>query len=183
MINSIVEDESGTHSKALHGVHNASAAEKGFLMVVLAFCYCQGEPRSDGSRWILDQDLYALLHKTDENIPAAPPLKRRSSQSQHANTSSNHSSVDADVLLHKFVQRDYLVSIKAQDFLQADAQTQTQLEDNSVYYTMGPRAAMEIGRKQVVCFCAEVLGQDPDPTMLQELQEEEISQEEEEGEE
>ena len=48
---------------------------------------------------------------------------------------------------------------------------------------MGPRAAMEIGRRQVVYFCSNVLDQEPDPTMLAEIDEDDESSEEEEEEE
>ena len=40
-----------------------------------------------------------------------------------------------------------------------------------IQYAMGPRSHLEIGRKQVIHFCAEVLGEEPDPTMLAELEE------------
>jgi hypothetical protein len=38
---------------------------------------------------------------------------------------------------------------------------------------------MEVGRKQVIYFCAEILDEEPDPTMLQEveLQDEEDDEE------
>jgi hypothetical protein len=38
-------------------------------------------------------------------------------------------------------------------------------------YAMGPRAAMEVGRKQVIYFCAEILDEEPDPTMLRDVEE------------
>jgi hypothetical protein len=38
---------------------------------------------------------------------------------------------------------------------------------------MGPRAAMEVGRKQVIYFCSNVLDEQPDPTMLAEVDEDE----------
>ena len=45
------------------------------------------------------------------------------------------------------------------------------LEDGDVIYAMGPRAAMEVGRKQVIHFCADVLDVEADPTMLREVEE------------
>jgi len=42
-------------------------------------------------------------------------------------------------------------------------------EGVDMFYAMGPRAAMEIGRKQIVYFCAEILDEQPDPTMLSEI--------------
>ena len=38
-----------------------------------------------------------------------------------------------------------------------------------VKYSLGPRAAHEIGRRQIIHFCAEILDEEPDPTMLAEL--------------
>ena len=50
---------------------------------------------------------------------------------------------------------------------------------------MGPRSAIEIGRRQIIYFCAEVLDEAPCPTMLKEVEEDEEDdgQEEEEDEE
>ena len=44
---------------------------------------------------------------------------------------------------------------------------------NAFLYAMGPRSLLEIGRKQIIYFCAEILDEQPDPTMLQELKDEE----------
>lgn len=178
LINTCQEDTTGSHSKALHAVHETNSIEKGFLMVVLALCYCKGEPRHDGSRWILDQDLYQLLHQTDENIPAAPPGggKHRASMSPSQSGGGVSLTPDVDFLLRKFVQRDYLVQQKASEFNSNDDTQSQQMEDTTaVYYTMGPRAAMEIGRRQVLYFCAEIMDQEPDPTMLLELQHDEAA--------
>ena len=161
LINAVSEDSTGAFSKALHAVHDESAVEKGFLMVVLALCYCKGEPRNDGSRWIHQNDLYYLLNKTDENIPAEPPhssssktpASRRVSSSQSGGGGGVSLTPDVDALLHKFIERDYLVKEK----VVPDEGTQSQDGEASIFYTMGPRAAMEIGRKQVVYFCAEIL--------------------------
>ena len=48
LVNSIKEDDNGDHSKAIHGVHEDCAIEKGLLMVILSLCYCEGEPKTDG---------------------------------------------------------------------------------------------------------------------------------------
>ena len=50
-------------------------------------------------------------------------------------------------------------------------------------YAMGPRAAMEVGRKQIIYFCSNVLDEQPDPTMLAEVEKDEESEKEEEEEE
>ena len=38
-------------------------------------------------------------------------------------------------------------------------------------YSMGPRSLMEIGKKQIIHFCSAILDEEPDPTMLKDLEE------------
>ena len=107
--NTVDDDESGNHSKAIHAVHSSSAVEKGFLMVVLAFIYCKGFLKG-GVRWITDAELYRLLHALDESLPSQPPSvtgKRSTS------VSSDGSSPNPDVLLDEFVRMDYLLKDKS----------------------------------------------------------------------
>lgn len=106
-----------------------------------------------GSRWIRDDRLYELLHRLDENIPQTPPRGEISS-------SRSESQPNVDAALVKFVQQDYLLCIKEK-------------EAEFALYCLGPRAAMEIGRKQILYFCSQILGQDPDPSMLLELEQDE----------
>mmetsp|Transcript_17982 Transcript_17982/g.23574 ORF Transcript_17982/g.23574 Transcript_17982/m.23574 type:complete len:208 (+) Transcript_17982:2-625(+) len=176
LINELEDKSTGTHSKAIHGIHETSAIEKGLLMVILAFCFCKGEPRShDTSRWINDKDLYRLLNGVDENIPAEPPNSNKKKKS--SSTSSNRMSLsgrggvsqtpDVDSLLHKFVDMDYLMK----DREDVTATAASQGEESGFIYAMGPRAAMEVGRKQLLSFCAEVMDEAVDPTMLAEIEE------------
>jgi hypothetical protein len=53
----------------------------------------------------------------------------------------------------------------------------SQVTDQDIFqYSMGPRAAMEIGRHQIIFFCSEILDEgEPDPTMLQEIYQEEAT--------
>eukprot|EP00558_Chaetoceros_sp_UNC1202_P009124 CAMPEP_0197236362 /NCGR_PEP_ID=MMETSP1429-20130617/3486_1 /TAXON_ID=49237 /ORGANISM="Chaetoceros sp., Strain UNC1202" /LENGTH=132 /DNA_ID=CAMNT_0042695121 /DNA_START=24 /DNA_END=423 /DNA_ORIENTATION=- len=62
---------------------------------------------------------------------------------------------------------DYLIKHKLET--SGDGATSAVQEDNAYQYAMGPRALIEVGRKQIIYFCAQVLDQEPDPTMLQEL--------------
>jgi hypothetical protein len=164
-VNSIPEDEEGQHSKAIHSVHNNAAIEKGLLMVILAFCFCKGIPRPGSPatmRWIADIDLYRLLHSLDDNLPEDPPSA--SERKVHA-SQSNRTVVDGitpkvDLLMEKFVALDYLLKLKVDD---------NPGVENTTIYSMGPRAALEVGRRQIIYFCSEILGEMPDPTMLQEL--------------
>jgi hypothetical protein len=173
LINALEDDAAGHHSKAIHNIHEDSTVEKGLLMVILSLAYCKGTPRNDGSRWILDKDLYSLLNRIDENIANEPPAhgsKRRMPTQQSSRFSGGDGvamTPDVDVLLDKFVTRDYLLKEKATEERLAASQD---AEEGSNFYTMGPRAAMEIGRRQIIYFAAEVLDEDPDPTMLAELE-------------
>jgi MAGE family len=170
VINTVPDDLQGTHSRAIHGVHTSTAIEQGLLMVCLAFCFCKGTPRSDKSRWITDIDLYRLLHGLDDNLPAEPPTTKRSS-TQATTSTANTPSVD--VALERFVALDYLLKQK----INMESYTQSSVtEDALVQYSMGPRAAMEVGRRQVIFFCAEILDEQPDPTMLLEIANEEATQ-------
>jgi MAGE family len=155
VINS-VPDETGKHSKNLHAFNKDAAVEKGFIMIVLALCYCKGRSRNDGSRWITDTDLYKLLNRLDDSLPEAPPApgsKRGLSQLPVSESTPN-----IDVLLPKLVQRDYLLKEKNEE------------EGEGSLYCVGPRSVIEIGRRQVLTFCSEILGEDIDPTMIAELE-------------
>jgi hypothetical protein len=167
--------------------------EKALLMVVLALAYCKGRPRHDGSRWILDRDLYHYLHVMDENIPPEPPTlagasssaaaarKKRivasSSQRSFAGASGLAQTPDVDSALDRLVKREELIRAKATDD-QALADPHRVEADVSVYYAMGPRSALEVGRRQIVFFCAEILGEAPDPAMIKEIKGDDDEQEE-----
>ena len=171
VINTVADDQQGTHSRAIHGVHPTVAVEQGFLMVCLAFCFCKGTPRSDKSRWITDVDLYRLLNGLDENLPPEPPTVKRPSSSQ-ATSIANTPHVDA--ALERFVALDYLIKQKTD--VDQHSQQSSAIDEAQFQYSMGPRAAMEIGRRQVIYFCSEILDEQPDPTMLQEIAIEEATQ-------
>lgn len=166
-------EQAAVHSKAVHSVHSESSIEKGLLMIILALAFCKGNPRNDASRWITDSDLYRLLHTIDENIPEEPPAaanrKVSGTQARYRNDAEDGVSQtpDVDGLLAKFVQEDYLLKEKAGE----QTGPGSQLVENAFQYAMGPRAAMEVGRKQIVYFCAEVLDEQPDETMIAEIEE------------
>ena len=160
------ETDLAAHSKAIHSVHADSSIEKALLMICLALAFCKGNPRNDKSRWITDSDLYRLLHSIDENIPPEPPAaaNRKVTATRHRHDGG---SPDVDSLLAKFVHQDYLLKEKASE----QTGPGSQLVENTFQYAMGPRAAMEIGRKQIVYFCAEILDEEPDETMIAEIEE------------
>lgn len=164
------DSSDGSHSKAIHSVHQGSSIERGLVLLINALIFCKGESRSDGSRWILARDLYRLLHRVDDSIPEAPPAQGSARAKGHTKASRiNNSNMtpNVDALLEEFVHWDYFIKEKATD---ENYSTQT-VEEGDFLYTMGPRSAIEIGRKQVIHFCAEILDEAPCPTMLKEVEE------------
>jgi hypothetical protein len=182
VLNGVTDTADGSHSKAIHSVHPGASIEKGLLLLILSLIFCKGESRSDGSRWILARDLYRLLHNVDDSIPEEPPAqgtaraKASTQKISRFSQGSTHLTPNVDAMLEQFVQWDYLIKDKATD----DNFNSQTLEEGDLIYTMGPRSAMEVGRKQVICFCAEILDEEPDPTMLKEV-EEELEEEDDEG--
>jgi hypothetical protein len=182
VLNGVTDTTDGSHSKAIHSVHPGASIEKGLLLLILSLIFCKGESRSDGSRWILARDLYRLLHSVDDSIPEEPPAqgtaraKASTQKISRFSQGSTHWTPNVDAMLEQFVQWDYLIKDKATD----DNFNSQTLEEGDLIYTMGPRSAMEVGRKQVICFCAEILDEEPDPTMLKEV-EEELEEEDDEG--
>lgn len=205
LINNVADDDHGTHSLNIHSAHPSSSIEKGALMMILAFAFCKGTSQvrsgqmkgaGKKTRWITEHQLYALLHRVDENIPSEPPSaegKRRSRTSIGGGSGRKSlggspdgddggagQTPDIDVLLERFVQLDYLLRDKIDE---PDSREGTGNDDGKVVaYAMGPRAAMEVGRKQVIYFCSNVLDEQPDPTMLAEVDEDEEGDGEEEEE-
>eukprot|EP00980_Cylindrotheca_fusiformis_P009492 scaffold2076_cov106-Cylindrotheca_fusiformis.AAC.1 len=176
--NSAADTSDGAHSKAIHSVHSGSSIERGLILLINALIFCKGESRSDGSRWILGRDLYRLLHRVDDSIPEDPPAQgsaRSKAQPKASRINESNMTPNVDALLEQFVHWDYFIKEKATE---ENFSTQT-LEEGDVLYTMGPRSAIEIGRKQIIHFCAEILDEAPCPTMLKEV---EVDMEEEEQE-
>ncbi len=189
VVNNLQDDEMGTHSKALHTVHLECAIEKGLLMFILALIYCKGEVK-DHLRWLPSTLMFRLLHSLDENIPSEPAstltmTKSGRKKDSTSTTSSGRHSIgtfsspsassnasvkfapNVDEALEKFVHMDYLVKKKFEP--DGGATQATQSDEQIFLYAMGPRSYLEIGKKQVLYFCAEVLGQEPDESMLNEL--------------
>jgi hypothetical protein len=179
-----IPDESGQHFRSILSEHEDAAIERGLLMMILAFFFCKGSPRADGSRWLADDILYRLLNSVDENIPASPPNTAALKGSKKSGSSPMSSSrarsfggkgmstPNVDQLLERFVHMDYLLMEKTTPTAGAD--------ETTTIYAMGPRSLLEIGKKQVIYFCAELLDEAPDPTMLAEIesfQEEEAEEE------
>ena len=138
-----------------------TAVSKGLLMVVLGLLYCKGEQRVDGSRWIVDSDLYRLLHALDENIPLDPPSSAGSKKGEKRFPTSMDSeelglamTPNVDESLEEFVKQDYLMKEKIPED-QRDKFPGA--EENAMMYALGPRAALEIGKRQIVHFCGDIL--------------------------
>jgi len=162
VINEMDFDPDGSQAKALHSV--TACKERGVLMVILAFAFCKGTMRGgtqriEGVRWIADDVLYRLLHSVDDRIMDEPPEASGRATQQ---TKRNPGTVEIDNIIAKFVNMDYLLKEKIEEV----AATQSALPEIRSIYAMGPRALLEIGRKQLLYFTAEVLDQEPDPAML-----------------
>ena len=199
LINDVKDDQEGTHSVNLHSAHPDSCVEKGVLMIVLAFAFCNGSPSRSGTfkgagkttRWITEHQLYTLLHRVDENIPSEPPSQegqrkcfgrgRPSLDDEGPSGGGVAQTPDIDALLERFVALDYLLRDKIEE---PEAVRESKASDDGkvVAYAMGPRAAMEIGRRQIIYFCANILDEQPDPTILAEIDEDEDVSQEEDGE-
>jgi hypothetical protein len=185
LINDVVDDSDGTHSLNIHCSHVKSSVERGVLIMILAFAFCKGtEMVTSGqmkgagkqTRWITEHHLYGLMHLVDENIPAEPPSAEGRKKSRSSRKSLSPDDADGgvgqtpniDALLERFVQLDYLLRDKIEEPDGREGSTQS--EDGKVTaYAMGPRAAMEVGQRQIIYFCANVLDEEPDPTMLAEV--------------
>ena len=141
----VVDDADGQHAKSMYMVHEQSSMEKGLLMTILGFIFCRGDARPDNSRWLLDKDLYRLLHLADENMPPEPPNPGSARPPSRVEP-------DVDAALDRFCKMDYLVKIKANEQLMTMNEA---AEDTSYFYALGARSAVEIGRKQVVHFISQ----------------------------
>lgn len=202
LINEVKDDDAGTHSINIHSVHREQTIEKGLLMMILAFAFCKGNPSRSGvmkgagklTRWITEYQLYSLLHRCDENIPSEPPSQEgrkkgaagMSARGVLRSGGGVAATPDVDASLERFVRTDYLLrdKIEASEGGDAGAESQGDESGKIIAYAMGPRAAMEIGRRQIVMFCSNILDEQPDPTMLAEIDaEEEEAEEEQEAEE
>ena len=206
LISGVTDDPNGTHSLNIHSAHMENTVEKGVLMMILAFAFCKGTSQvrsgqmkgaGKKTRWITEHQLYNLLHRVDDNIPSEPPSaegKKKSRQSVGGGRKSLGGGTkddgggvgetpDIDTLLERFVQLDYLLKDKIEE--PGEASNFAGEDGKVLAYAMGPRAAMEVGRKQIIHFCSDVLGEQPDPTMLAEVDEgeEDDDDEEDEGEE
>jgi len=211
LFNGVTDDADGTHSLNIHSANDESKVEKGVLMTILAFAFCKGASQvrsgvmkgaGKKTRWITEHHLYSLMHRVDENIPQEPPSAEGKKRSRSSVGGGRHSlgspapeggvgqTPDIDALLDRFVSMDYLLRDKI-DEPEAGREAFAGDDSKVIAYAMGPRAAMEVGRKQIIYFCSNVLDEQPDPTMLAEIEEgeqeneeeEEDEEEEEEGEE
>ena len=175
--NKVEDIGNGDHSRAIHSLHRPSSIERGFILLVNGLIFCKGESRGGGTRKILEKDLYRLLHAVDESIPEDPPSQgtQRAKQQYRPGTQAD-GLTNADALLDQCVAWDYFIKEKATE----DNCSASNLEEGDNLLSMGPRSALEIGRKQIIYFCASILDEAPDPSMLKEV-EEDMAEEERNG--
>ena len=156
VINVCPEDESGAHALRLHTRHDSG--RNGLLITVLMLAYNRGQIRNDTARrsafkWITEEQMYKYLNAIDMSIPD------NAREAKDASVQDLDQSVPA--LLAEFVAQDYLITDKVKS---------PETDFSGVYYTWGPRAALEVGMKQIVFFTANILDEQPDPTMLLEVE-------------
>mmetsp|Transcript_18357 Transcript_18357/g.45572 ORF Transcript_18357/g.45572 Transcript_18357/m.45572 type:complete len:329 (+) Transcript_18357:118-1104(+) len=166
----LIKDDEGTHSRAMHSVHEGASVEKGFILLVNALIFCKGECKANSSRKIFGSDLYRYLHKVDDAIPEEPPAqgtsRAKAGAQYRVRTKGEGLTPNVDALLEQCVNWDYFIKEKATD---ENAPTQN-FDEGEFLYSQGPRSVMEIGRRQIVTFCASILGEEPDPSMLREIE-------------
>jgi len=108
------------------------------------------------------------LHRVDDAIPEEPPVQgtaRAKARSQYRTGTQNDAlTPNVDALLEQCVNWDYFIKEKASEEV-----LQSQNLEEGYLYSMGPRSAVEIGRKQIIFFCASILGEEPDPSMIKEV--------------
>merc|ERR1719437_316733 len=75
LLNAVNDTQQGTHSRAIHSVHEGSSVEKGFILLVNGLIFCKGESKTNCNRKILERELYRYLHRVDEAIPEDPPAQ------------------------------------------------------------------------------------------------------------
>jgi len=169
--NDIGDTQQGHHSRAIHSVHQSSCIEKGFILLVNGLIFCKGESKSNSTRKILERDLYRYLHRVDDAIPEEPPVHgstRFKARSQYCRgTQGEGLTPNVDTLLEQGVNWDYFIKEKATE----DNCSSQNLDEGDILYSIGPRSAIEIGRRQIIVFCASILGEAPDPSMLREIEE------------
>ncbi|KAG7364678.1 MAGE family protein [Nitzschia inconspicua] len=169
--NRVKDSDQGTHSRCIHSVHSPSSVERGFILLVNGLIFCKGESRTHGPRKMLERDLYRLLHRIDDAIPEEPPIqgtsRAKNAKQYRTGTSTDIATPNVDTLLDQCVHWDYFIKEKASD----ENFSSQVLEEGDMLISMGPRSAIEIGRSQIIHFCASILGEEPDPSMLREVQE------------
>lgn len=171
LLNVVNDTQQGSHSRAIHSVHEGASIVKGFILLVNGLIFCKGESKANSTRKILERDLYRYLHRVDEAIPEDPPAqgtnRAKARFRYRIHTRGESLTPNADALLEQCVSWDYFIKEKATE----SNYTSQSFDEGDFLYSIGPRSAMEIGRKQIIYFCASILGEEPDPSMLREVEE------------
>ncbi len=176
LLNAVPDTDQGTHSREIHSVHEGASVEKGFILLVNALIFCKGEVKANSNRKILGHDLYRYLNKVDDAIPEEPPAQgtsRAKTGQYRVHHKGQGLTPSVDALLEQCVNWDYFIKEKATD----ENVASQNFEEGDFLYSMGPRSVMEVGRKQIVYFCASILGEEPDPSMLREIEDDVINSE------
>jgi len=143
----------GMHKNALYAVNtirapdhcvelndNEEAPSRGLLMVTLSFIWCNNHK-------ISEKQLLEQIARLDDRAPVNRADDR-------------HPLNDVGRLLENFRNQHYLIRTKTEDAH----------HDPVFMFEIGPRAYVEIGRKQIVTFIAECQGQSVDKALLAQIE-------------
>jgi MAGE family len=154
------------HAKdALH--EGDASAARGLLMLTLGLIYCQP------GKTIAEDVLLTLLHALDDRIPLYADLggatRGKAGGSKGAPRDVVNGLGSVKEVLKTLVEQHYLGANQKEDF-NSDG-------DSITEYSMGTRSYLEVGRRVVIKFMCETLGQAVDPVAMAEVTDAESSDE------
>ncbi|CAM9330417.1 unnamed protein product [Choristocarpus tenellus] len=158
------EIENPEHSIELHNGPNRAA--RGLLMVILALIYCNKD------RQIPEDVLFKRLNELDKRIPDHVEKKGGKTAKKAKTDAVVDGLGDVHEQIANFVKQHYLQkkTIVCPSAGEDDV--------NMACYTMGARAYLEVGRRQIVTMLAETLGQSVDRAALEEMSDNDEDEEE-----
>jgi MAGE family len=150
------------HAKdALH--EGDASAARGLLMLTLGLIYCQP------GKTIAEDVLLGLLHDLDDRIPLYADLGAGTGRGKAGGSKTPRDVVNGlgsvKEVLKNLVEQHYLTAAQKEDF-NSDG-------DSITEYSMGTRSYLEVGRRVVIKFLCETLGQAVDPVAMGEVTDEE----------
>jgi MAGE family len=132
-------------------------------MLTLGLIYCQP------GKTIAEDVLLGLLHDLDDRIPLYADLGAGTGRGKAGGSKTARDVVNGlgsvKEALKNLVEQHYLTAAQKEDF-NSDG-------DSITEYSMGTRSYLEVGRRVVIKFLCETLGQAVDPVAMGEVTDEE----------